>query len=327
MTSHLTERVERVKPSATIAVSARAAELKAAGHDVIGLGAGEPDFDTPQHIKDAAIEAIRSGQTKYPPVDGTPAPKAAGIGKFERDNGLRYAPQQILASSGAKHSIINAMLALIEAGDEVIIPAPYWVSYPDMTRLVDGTPVIVDCAADSQFKLTAEGLAKVLTPHSRLLILNSPNNPTGQVHTRTELEAIGEVLRAWPRVMVLSDDIYERVAHQVDVERLNRHQPGDVHEVLGAKKQQLEHGDALGLADLQRVGGDLDGLGAVVLEAAKGRAGAVQRPLRGGGPAPQQRDGERGVSRSHRSQPPSPPGRSSLAPGPRTGCSRFRPCA
>ena len=207
----LAQRLAAVKPSPTIAVSNRARELRAAGHDVIGLGAGEPDFDTPDHIKEAAIEAIRAGATKYTAADGTPELKAAIAAKFKRDNGFDYSVAEIIASSGAKHSIFNVLLALLNPSDEVIIPAPYWVSYPDMVRLVDAVPVIVTAGLEQGFKVTAEQIERAITAKTRLLILNSPNNPSGACYSSQQLTEIGEVLIRHPQVMVLSDDIYEHV--------------------------------------------------------------------------------------------------------------------
>jgi len=207
----LSRRVQRIKPSATLAVTNRAKELRAAGKDVIGLGAGEPDFDTPEHIKEAAIKAIRDGFTKYTAVDGTPELKKAVIDKFQRDNGLAYAPEQILVSVGGKHSFFNLAQALLDDGDEVIIPAPYWVSYPDMVLLAGGEPVIVDCPMDAGFKMRPRQLEAAITDHTRFLVLNSPSNPTGRAYTRAELEALGEVLRAHPQVLVVTDDMYEHI--------------------------------------------------------------------------------------------------------------------
>ena len=181
MNDFIADLVKQVKPSATIAVTMKAAELKAAGQDVIGLGAGEPDFDTPDHIKKAAIDAIKDGKTKYTAVDGTPVLKDAIIEKLQRDNQLQYGRDQILVSNGAKHSIFNALSAVINPGDEVIIPAPYWVSYPDMTLLTGGQSVIVETDADQGFKMTAEQLSQAITDKTKLIILNSPSNPTGQV--------------------------------------------------------------------------------------------------------------------------------------------------
>ncbi len=211
MNDFIADLVKQVKPSATIAVSMKAAELKAAGQDVIGLGAGEPDFDTPEHIKQAAIEAIQNGQTKYTAVDGTSELKQAIIDKLKRDNQVDYQTNEILVSNGAKHSIFNLLNAVINPGDEVIIPAPYWVSYPDMTLLAGGRSVIVQTDAEQAFKMTADQLSNAITDKTKLVILNSPSNPTGQVYSRDELTAIGEVLKAHPQVLMLTDDIYEHI--------------------------------------------------------------------------------------------------------------------
>lgn len=207
----LSERVARVKPSPTMAVTAKAAELKRAGRDILGLGAGEPDFDTPEHIKAAAVEAIRAGRTKYTGVEGIPELRAAICEKFRRDNQIDYQPNQVLVSCGAKQSIYNLAMALLGPGDEVIIPAPYWVSYPDIALLADATPVIVSAGAAQNFKITAAQLEAAITPRTRLLILNSPSNPTGVAYSRAELEALAEVLRAHPQVMTATDDIYEHI--------------------------------------------------------------------------------------------------------------------
>ena len=207
----LANRVQRVKPSPTLAVTARAAEMRAAGHDIIGLGAGEPDFDTPEHIKEAAIEAIRAGKTKYTPVDGTPELKQAVQQKFSRENGLDYEGNQILVSAGAKHSIYNVMQAVLNPDDEVVIPIPYWVSYPDMALLADAVPREIEATKDQRFKITPEQLEATLTSKTRLVILNSPSNPTGVAYTRAELEALGKVLEDYPRALVLTDDIYEHI--------------------------------------------------------------------------------------------------------------------
>jgi aspartate aminotransferase len=185
--------------------------LRAEGKDVIGLGAGEPDFDTPEHIKAAAQEAIENGFTKYTPVDGTVSLKAAVIEKFQRDNGLEYVPDQILVSCGGKQSFFNLAQAMINSGDEVIIPAPYWVSYPDMVLLADGVPVIVAGQQDQQFKINAEQLDAAITDKTRLVVLNSPSNPAGTAYTRVELEALGEVLRKYPDVIIATDDMYELI--------------------------------------------------------------------------------------------------------------------
>ena len=211
MDLRLSERVARVKPSPTLAVTARAAELKRAGRDVIGLGAGEPDFDTPDHIKAAAVEAIRAGRTKYTAVDGIPELRAAICEKFRRDNAIDYQPDQILVSCGAKQSIYNLASALLGPGDEMIIPAPYWVSYPDIALLVDATPVIVAAGADQRFLITAAQLEAAITPRTRLLTLNSPGNPTGVTYGEAQLEAIADVLRRHPQVMVATDDMYEHI--------------------------------------------------------------------------------------------------------------------
>lgn len=207
----LSDRVQRIKPSPTLAVTARAAELRAAGQDIIGLGAGEPDFDTPEHIKQAAIQAIQDGFTKYTAVDGTAGLKQAIINKFARDNGLEYRPDQILVSCGGKQSFYNLAQALLNPGDEVIIPAPYWVSYPDMVLLADATPVIVTATQEQGFKLTPAQLEAAITARTRLVVINSPSNPTGVAYTRRELEALGAVLRRHPQVMVATDDMYEHI--------------------------------------------------------------------------------------------------------------------
>ena len=211
--SVLASRLSRIKPSPTIAVTTRAAELKAAGKDVIGLGAGEPDFDTPEHVKDAAIAAMKAGQTKYTPVGGTPALKKAIIEKFRRENNLIYAPNQIVAGTGAKQVLFNALLATLDAGDEVIIPAPYWVSYPDMVAFAEGAPVTVECGEKDGFKLTAAALEKAITQKTKWLILNSPSNPTGAAYTKQELRALADVLLKHPHVWVMADDIYEHLVY------------------------------------------------------------------------------------------------------------------
>jgi aspartate aminotransferase len=207
----LSRRVRAIKPSPTLAVSNLASQLRAQGRDVIGLGAGEPDFDTPQHIRDAAIEAIRNGDTHYTAVDGTVALKQAIIDKFERDNGLSYQADQILVSCGGKQSFFNLCQALLDAGDEVIIPAPYWVSYPDMAILADATPVIVETGIASEFKITAGMLESAITDKTRILVLNSPSNPTGVGYSMDELKALGEVLLRHPGVLIVTDDMYEHI--------------------------------------------------------------------------------------------------------------------
>ena len=204
-------RVTKIKPSPTMAVTARAAELRAAGEDVIGLGAGEPDFDTPEHIKAAAKQAIDGGHTKYTAVGGTVELKQAVVDKFARDNGLSYAVEQILVSAGGKQSFYNLVQVLIDDGDEAVIPAPYWVSYPDIILLAGGVPVIVPAGIDSGFKISAAQLDQALTPKTRLVVLNSPSNPTGAVYSKAELSALGEVLRRYPDTWIVSDDIYEKV--------------------------------------------------------------------------------------------------------------------
>ncbi|MCH7931648.1 MAG: pyridoxal phosphate-dependent aminotransferase [Proteobacteria bacterium] len=211
--SVLAARLDRIKPSPTIAVTTKAAELKAAGRDVIGLGAGEPDFDTPDNIKEAAYKAIAEGQTKYTAVDGSPALKQAVCDKFKRENGLDYTPEQITVGSGGKHVIYNALMATLDPGDEVIIPAPYWVSYPDMVLLAEGTPVIVEAPQANGFKLDPADLEAAITPRTKWLILNSPSNPTGAAYSKDDLEALGEVLLRHPQVWVLSDDIYEHLVY------------------------------------------------------------------------------------------------------------------
>ena len=211
--SFIANRLNLVKPSPTLAVTAKAAELKAAGKDVIGLGAGEPDFDTPAHIKEAAIEAINKGETKYTAVAGTPALKKAIIDKFKRENGLEYAANQIVAGVGAKQVIFNALLATLNAGDEVIIPAPYWVSYPDMVLFAEGTPVIVPSNEADGFKLTPVALEKAITPKTKWIILNSPSNPTGSAYSKAELQALCDVLLKHHHVWILADDIYEHLLY------------------------------------------------------------------------------------------------------------------
>ena len=211
MDFRLSERVARVKPSPTMAVTAKAEELKRAGRDVIGLGAGEPDFDTPEHIKAAAIEAIRSGRTKYTAVEGIIELREAICEKFRRDNQIEYQPDQVLVSCGAKQSIYNLCTALLGPGDEAIVPAPYWVSYPDIVLLADATPVIVAAGAAQNFKITPAQLDAAITPRTRLLFLNSPSNPTGVAYSRAELAALVEVLRAHPRLITATDDMYEHI--------------------------------------------------------------------------------------------------------------------
>jgi aspartate aminotransferase len=210
----LSAAINRIQPSPTIAVTNKAAELKAAGHDIIGLGAGEPDFDTPDFVKEAAIEAIRKGQTKYTAVDGTPALKAAVQAKFKRDNGLSYDLDAISVNVGGKQTIFNAMVATLDPGDEVVIPAPYWVSYPDIVQFCGATPVIVPCGIEQGFKLTPEQLDAAITPATKWVILNSPSNPTGAAYTEGEIRALADVLLGHPHVYVLTDDMYEHVVYE-----------------------------------------------------------------------------------------------------------------
>jgi aspartate aminotransferase len=209
----IADRLSRIKPSPTVAVSNKAAELKAAGADVIGLGAGEPDFDTPEHIKQAAADAMAAGKTKYAPVAGVAELRRAICDKFKRDNGLTYTPDQITVNCGGKQSIYNALMASLNPGDEVIIPAPYWVSYPDITLLAEGEPVIVNCPENANFKMTPAALEAAITPKTKWLILNSPSNPTGAAYTRADMVALGEVLKKQPHVWVMTDDIYEFIVY------------------------------------------------------------------------------------------------------------------
>ncbi|MFP4209011.1 MAG: pyridoxal phosphate-dependent aminotransferase [Wenzhouxiangella sp.] len=211
MTIQLSKRVAQVKPSATIAMSMKAAELRAEGRDIISLSMGEPDFDTPAHIRDAAIAAIHAGKTRYTAVDGTPELKQAIIAKLARDNQLDYEPNQILVSNGAKQAIYNLLQATIDPGNEVVIPAPYWVSYPDMVRLADGEPVILKTTPDSDYLISPAQLAASITDQTRMVMLNSPSNPTGQAYTRQQLAELGEVLLEHPRILICSDDIYEHI--------------------------------------------------------------------------------------------------------------------
>ena len=213
MSHPISGNLSRVAPSATMAVTQAAREMKAAGIDVIGLGAGEPDFDTPEHIKTAAIKAIQDGKTNYTNVDGIPELKSAIVDKFKRDNELIFKASQINVSPGGKPVIYNALMATLNAGDEVIVPAPCWVSYPEMVKLCGGIPIIVPCDMASGFKLTAEQLEATITPQTRWLMLNSPSNPTGAAYTKGELKALAEVLLRHPQVMILTDDIYEHLVY------------------------------------------------------------------------------------------------------------------
>jgi aspartate aminotransferase len=211
MIDRLSAALGRIAPSATLAMTGRVIDLKAQGIDVIGLSAGEPDFDTPDFVKDAAIEAIRSGQTKYTAVDGIAPLKAAIAAKFKRDNGIDYSPKQITVNAGGKHTLFNALVATVDKGDEVIIPAPYWVSYPDIVQFAGGTPVIIMATAAQNYKITPGQLDAAITPKTRWLILNSPSNPTGAAYSAIELEALGQVLLKHPHVMLLTDDMYEHI--------------------------------------------------------------------------------------------------------------------
>lgn len=211
--SFIAKRLSNIKPSPTIAVSTKAAELKAAGRDVIGLGAGEPDFDTPDHIKAAAKAAIDAGATKYTAVAGTKELRDAICAKLKRDNGLSYTPDQITVGCGGKQTIYNAFIATLNPGDEVIIPAPYWVSYPDITLLCEGTPVFVNCPVEDNFKLLPEALEAAITPKTKWLILNSPSNPTGAAYSRSEMKALTDVLMKHPHVWVMTDDMYEFIVY------------------------------------------------------------------------------------------------------------------
>ena len=210
-TIQLSERVQRVKPSATIAVSTLAREMRAAGRDVLSLSAGEPDFDTPEHVRAAAAEAMEAGDTRYTAADGTPALKQAICRKFERDNGLAFEPSQITVGAGAKQVLYNVCAAVLNPGDEAIVLAPYWVSYPDIVKLCDGEPVVVSAGLDAGYKVTPEQVEAAITERTRLIFFNTPNNPTGVSFTRSELAALGEVLAPHEQVLAVSDDIYEHI--------------------------------------------------------------------------------------------------------------------
>ncbi|MDB5409674.1 MAG: aatA [Rhodospirillales bacterium] len=209
----LAQRLSRIQPSPTLAVTSKVSELKAAGRHIIGLGAGEPDFDTPAHIQEAAIAAMRRGETRYTVVDGSPALKAAICAKFKRENDLDYKPNQISVGSGGKQVLFNALMATIDAGDEVVIPAPYWVTYPDIVSLCEGVPVIVNCPQNHGFKLLPEDLDAAITPRTKWLILNSPSNPTGAAYTAAELRALADVMLKHPHVWILTDDMYEHLVY------------------------------------------------------------------------------------------------------------------
>ncbi|MBV6449049.1 pyridoxal phosphate-dependent aminotransferase [Nitrosomonas sp.] len=207
----LSSRVQTIKPSPTLAVTARAAKLKAEGKDIIGLGAGEPDFDTPQHIKDAAIAAINKGLTKYTAVGGTPGLKNAIVAKFKRENNFDFDAKQILVSCGGKQSFFNLVLSVINPGDEVIIPAPYWVSYPDIVLIAEGKPVFIDTGIEQNFKISPQQLEAAITPKTKMFVINSPSNPSGAVYTLDELKALGAVLRKHPHILIATDDMYEHI--------------------------------------------------------------------------------------------------------------------
>ena len=213
MANFFAPRLSKIKPSPTIAVSSKAAQLKREGHDVIGLGAGEPDFDTPDNIKKAAIDAINAGETKYTAVDGTPALKKAICDKFLRENNVEYAPENVTVANGGKQILYNALTATVGEGDEVIIPAPYWVSYPDIVALAEGTPVIVQCSQENGFKITPEQLRGAVTSKTKWFIFNSPSNPTGGAYAKSEIEALADVLRDFPHVHIMTDDIYEHLIY------------------------------------------------------------------------------------------------------------------
>jgi aspartate aminotransferase len=207
----LSKRVQTIKPSPTLAVTARAARLKSEGKDIIGLGAGEPDFDTPQHIKDAAIHAINRGFTKYTAVGGTSSLKSAIINKFKKDNDFDYTAKQILVSCGGKQSFFNLALAVLNPGDEVIIPSPYWVSYPDIVLIAEGKPITIETGIEQNFKITATQLERAITSKTRMFVINSPSNPSGSVYALEELKALGEVLRKHPQILIATDDMYEHI--------------------------------------------------------------------------------------------------------------------
>ncbi len=208
----LSERIKKLNPSSTLAITAKAKKLKAEGRDLVSLGAGEPDFDTPDFVKEAAIEAIKSGFTKYTPTTGIPELKQLICDKFKKDNSLEYKPSQIIVSCGAKHSIFNTVVALVNKGDDVLIPSPYWVSYPEMVRLCEGNPRFIPTLPENNFKMTAKGLGNSVTPKTKLLILNSPSNPTGCVYNESELREIAKICVA-NKIFVISDEIYEKIIY------------------------------------------------------------------------------------------------------------------
>lgn len=212
----LSQRIQQIAPSMTMAVSAKAAELKAQGEDVISFGSGEPDFPTPEHICQAATKAMQEGMTHYTAVGGLPELKQAIVAKFARDNHLMYSTDEVIVSCGAKHSIYNVLQALLDAGDEVIIPSPYWVSYPDMVKLAEGVPVVVECDADQDFKMSAQDLEEAITPKTKVVFLNSPSNPTGRIYRTDELQQLAQVLRHHQKIFIISDDIYEHLIYTAD---------------------------------------------------------------------------------------------------------------
>ena len=218
MSSILSDRVQKVKPSATMAVSDKAKELKSQGIQIVSMGSGEPDFDTPANIQKAAVKAIGAGETRYTPADGTPELKKAICEKFKRENGLDYSATEVMVSCGGKQVFYNLCQAILNEGDEVIIPTPYWVSYPDMAILADATPVFIEAGLDQDFKITPDQLEASITPKSKLFVLNSPSNPTGSVYSRSEIIALGEVLERHPHVLTISDDIYEHIRWGEDVQ-------------------------------------------------------------------------------------------------------------
>ena len=247
----IAQRMARIKPSATMAITSLAAELRAAGKDVIGLGAGEPDFDTPEPVREAAKRAIDRGQTRYTAVDGTPALKQAVADKFRRDNGLDYALDQISVASGGKQILYNAFMATLNPGDEVIIPAPYWVSYPDMVQLAEGQPVILECSEAAGFKLTPAQLSAAINERTRWLVLNSPSNPTGVTYSAEELGALAEVLLEHPDLMILTDDIYEHLIYDGSFSTIAQVEPRLVARTLtcnGASKAYAMTGWRIGFA-------------------------------------------------------------------------------
>lgn len=218
---HASRRISQLPASPTLAISAKAKSLAAAGRDVLNLSAGEPDFDTPEFIRRAACEALERGETRYTPADGTAELKQAIIGKFRRENGLEYEADQVIATTGAKQALFNAALAALDPGDEVLIPAPYWVSYPAQAQIAGAEPVFIECSAEQGFKLTPEALEKAITPKSRMLVLNSPGNPSGAVYTRGELEALGAVIEKHEKILLVSDDIYEHLIYNPEAPFVN----------------------------------------------------------------------------------------------------------